>query len=534
MRTRLDESQQYHNHLEEELQAKDSKIQSQEVEKTLGAQKQRDIESLYESERVALLKEREEQSQREYDMQETIKRLRESLSQRGERTSPDRQGGSERHLKQSSQPDQSSSSEGDPQFAPPSSSPPQASAQDIAKAVAVKDQVIKSLRLELAECQIKIMELDVGGGSVRDLEKKLMDIQVENARLQEDNESFQLLLSEKTLNGEFTKSEAMQSAGGPGSLAEELGSDDLETAEGHPKSPKDDRTKRLENEIGRLQDQNKALSIYIEKIIGRLLQHKEFETIFDQDPSLLAGVKHPASDSPQVNTEKALPPPPPSEDANKGGGFLQRATSVMRVATTRRPRPLSQIQSPSEQPIANPTAPNEDPNTAPSIPLGRSTSVRGGHGRTLSDMPNAAPLVNQMYRGPSPSGLSGPLGSPGLSPSSTAARTSFFSQATSQTNPSTRVVSGSASRASAQEKPPGSSSNSTFSEHSGGVDGSPPRANNHPGGAVMTQSRLRPLRLVQENTDEDAAAATAARKKVNRASWMPTWMAQRPGGGNAA
>lgn len=44
----------------------------------------------------------------------------------------------------------------------------------------------------------------------------------------------------------------------------------------------------------------------------------------------------------------------------------------------------------------------------------------------------------------------------------------------------------------------------------------------------MTQNRLRPLRLVQENpAKEEDAAAVAARKKANRGSWMPGWMGQR-------
>ena len=374
----------------------------------------------------------------------------------------------------------------------------------------------------------------MGGGNTREIEKKLMETKIENARLLEDNESFQLLLSEKTLNGEFSKTDAMQTSTGLGSLAEELGSDDLEHAE-----DKSETTKGLEHEVKNLKDQNKALAVYIDKIIGRLLMHQDLDTIFDKNPDLLAGAPHPASR--HGDTEKDLPPPPPPKDGNQGGGFLSRARSVV-AGAGKRPRPLSQIV-PAAEPVASPPStagPNQDPSTAPSIPLGRSTSVRANHKRTQSDLPNtnAAPLVNQMYRGPSPSGLGTPLGSPGLSTSSTVARTSFFSQATAPTNTSTRVASGSASRASNQDKRPGSSSNSTFSEHSGGVEGSPPRANNYTG-AVMTQSRLRPLRLVQENKDmedggqsrrEEDPAAMAARKKANRTSWMPTWMAQRAGG----
>jgi len=94
------------------------------------------------------------------------------------------------------------------------------------------------------------------------------------------------------------------------------------------------------------------------------------------------------------------------------------------------------------------------------------------------------------------------------------------------------------------ENRPSSSGGSVISEHSGelGERTSPPRQNNYTG-AVMTQNKLRPLRLVQENKemgsgdqggirgsdDEDAAA----KKKANRGSWMG-WMGSlaRVGTGN--
>ena len=394
---------------------------------------------------------------------------------------------------------------------------------DQSKLIAQKDRVIESLRLELAEAQIKIMEIDsMGGGQIHELEKKLMEAKITNARLTEDNESFQLLLSEKTLNGDFSKTDAMQTSSSLGSLAEELGTEEFESAEG-----KSEAYRRLEVEAKSLKDQNKALALYIENIIGRLLQHKDFENIFDKNPDLMSGAPGPQS----INTNKELPPPPPPKD-NEGGGFLQRARSVV-AGPSKRPRPTSQKPPP---PVSAPSAPNEDPVTAPSVPMSRSSSfMNNGHKRSQSEIPSAAPLVNQMYRGPPSSGTPLPLGSPGLSSSSTAARTSFFSPAASVTNPNAtpRAPSGTGSRSSIHEKNTGSSSNSTFSDHSGGVD-SPPRntvANNYTG-AVMTQNRLRPLRLVQENQDfenntKKEEEATATRKKANRGSWMPTWMAPR-------
>ena len=378
-----------------------------------------------------------------------------------------------------------------------------------------KDRLIESLRLELAEAQIKIVEMEnMGGGRMHELEKTLLETRITNARLMEDNESFQLLLSEKTLNGDFSKTDLMHGSSRLGSLAEEL-----ESAEGES-----DNYRKLEIEAKSLKDQNKALTLYVENIIGRLLSHKEFENILDKTPDLMSGKPRPAAD-----TDKDLPPPPPPKTEEPAPSILQRAKSVV-AGTARRPRPMSQVIQPA---VTAPTV-NEDPSTAPSIPLGRSQSTRGGsHRRSQSEMPNTPPLVNQMYRGPPSTGSAVPLGSPGLSATNTAARTSFFTSTTSSgtpSAPSSRVPSNSLI-------PPeniGSSSNSTFSDHSGEVTtgSSPPRAGNakHPNnytGAIMTQSKLRPLRLVQENREQEGQNGSdedvAARKKANRGSWMPGW-----------
>ena len=504
LQARLDEGQQEHGQLEDRLHQNNMRIEELERESAQFARQKREMQDLHDTERTSLLKDVAEQKKREEELISVNQRLKESLSQREARNSgEDSKIGSPR------------TREND-QFAPPAAAlsrdAKDLSKQDTSKQVAQKDQVIKSLRLELAEAQIKIMELDTdGGGRVHELEKQILETRIANARLMEDNESFQLLLSEKTLNGDFSKTEAMQQSSGLGSLAEELGSEEMESTD-----DKSDDYRRLETEVKSLKDQNKALAKYIETIIGRLLSHKEFENILDKTPDLMSGAPRPQT----ANTDKELPPPPPAKDDEPAPTFLQRATSVI-AGSSKRPRPNSQTIPSSAPP------PGDDPTKVPSMNLS-----------SQSEAQNAAPLVNQMYRGPPSTGSGGPMLSPGISPGVTnATRTSFFSPSLPATsNATSRVQSGSASRASRDGNNAGSSSNSTFSDHSGGVDGSPPRANGNSGtnnftGAVMTQSRLRPLRLVQENPkQEEDAAAVAARKKANRGSWMPNWMnAQRIG-----
>ena len=378
-----------------------------------------------------------------------------------------------------------------------------------------KDKIIEGLRLEIAEAQIKIVELEnMGGGQVQQLERTVMESKMANARLMEENESFQLLLSEKTLSGDLTQTElfqrprstSRQRAHGT-SLADEL--DDIAEDEDGPH-------KQFQTEIATLKDQNKALTLYINNIISKLLQHKEFENILDKNPELISGSEAASTDRRPVSQG--------ADKAEAGGPtFLQRTRSMM--GGRGRPRPTSML-APRSDSTTTPTA-HENPETAPRIPIarGQQRSSSGGHRRANSEHPGTNQVVNTTHRGPSPA-ASGQL-SPGI-----VSQSGFFSSTAGNARPGGgRVVSGStiptineddsqdvhkAQRDSKIE----SSRNSVASE--GGSDpSSPPKSVSSSGekptsGAVMKGSRPRPLRLVQDKAEHDEAAKKAA----NRASWM--------------
>lgn len=363
---------------------------------------------------------------------------------------------------------------------------------------------------------------NMGGGRQQELERELLEARMANARLMEDNESYQLLLSEKTLNGDFTKGDFMHqttadshpNASGTGSLADELES----AAEGGEAESR----RRLEAELKTQIDHNKALSLYIERIIGRLLQHEGFEHILDKSEN-----DNPVSRPPgSMKLDKELPLPP--QDNAGGQTFIQRAKSVIQPVRPK-PRPVSQLTQSTisnESPVTSHPTPHENPETAPSIPLNRSRTVQ--HRRTRSDQadgPGAAAVVGQLYRGAagkSPS--SGPM-SPGISP--TLSQAPMFPSSFSSKRNSMQGASMSSR---------GGERDSVLSDRSGEVGSqgttSPPRHSsgmNNYTGAVMTQSKLRPLRLVQENKELDsgdqggrtADEEEAARKKANRGSWIP-------------
>jgi hypothetical protein len=354
----------------------------------------------------------------------------------------------------------------------------------------------------LAESQIKLVEMEnMGGGRMQELEKTLMEARMANARLMEDNESFQLLLSEKTLNGDFAHSgflrpPSIMSAGSrPSSPSAMVGAstlaDELDNASDDGMAD----NRRLQADLSSMRAENKALTLYINNIISRLLQHKEFENILDKTPNLMSGAELPK--------DKELPPPPPEKDEQPS--LLKRATSVVRGG---RPKPIETNSEP--QPSLN-----EDPNTAPRIPLARTQSNRmsmgnapAAHRRSGSEFGNPAALVNNMYRGPT---------SPGpASPSIVPPRGSSLFSPVLPVNDDRR-----------QSMPPpalprDSARNSVYSE-SGLPDNtstvSPPRStasnNEKPTGAIMRGAGMRPLRLVQEAKEEEDAA-----KRAKRSSWM--------------
>ncbi|KAK6851099.1 hypothetical protein PG987_000733 [Apiospora arundinis] len=428
LQSRLDETLKEQAKFEERVHESEEQIEALRNEKRESARQMREMETIYEAERSSMLKEKEEMSNREEEMQSVINRLKDTINQRNV----------DDEYRPSRQSNNSSPTVDNGNFAPPSSVQ-RSDSRNNSKLLLQKDKLIESLRLELAEAQIKLVESEnQGGGRLHEVERLLMEARMANARLMEDNESYQLLLQEKTLHGDFGKGdfsymgvsanqdalsalEGRSSVGGEAnaesnatlgaSLADELGdaADDLAV------STVDDgeHQRRLEGEIRAMKDQNKALTLYINKIIERLLQHQEFEHILDQSSD---GPK-----SPGANVNKELPAAP--LDQNAGASLLARAkfaignNNAPAGPGARRPRPMSYIPSSN-------TA-HHDPDTAPSIPIGlaRSASSRRVPGsRPMSEqIIGAAGIVNAMYKGPD-----GPM-SPTLSAGRNSAQ--FFSGA---------------------------------------------------------------------------------------------------------
>ncbi|KAG6041986.1 hypothetical protein E4U41_007505 [Claviceps citrina] len=495
LQSKLDESRKEAVKWEEKLHENEEQLEALRLEKKDAVRQIREMETIYEAERSAILKEKEELANREEEMQTVIQRLKDSLAQRNSNEDEARQ----------SRPGTSSPSLDGGSFAPPSSIQ-RSDSRNNSKLILQKDKLIESLRLELAEAQIKLVESEnQGGGRLQEVERLLMEARMANARLMEDNESYQLLLQEKTLKGDFGQSDfsymstganqdalnALEGKTGGSSLADELS--DATEADG-------EAYRRLEAENKSLKEQNKALTLYINKIIERLLQHQDFESILDQSGDVKAG---------PVNTNKELPSAPGNDGSNTNPSLIQRAKSM--AAGPSKPKPVSLSFMP---PDAN--SAHTDPETAPSIPIGNlgpSASTRKTSRPRSEQLTGGPSLVSQMYRGPD-----GPVSPPLLNRHSQ----SFFAPPGLTSNPNVAARYPSGSQASSGNFPGMRSETSSLSGESGELSTSTPPSQSPPRShsdkqTTFSGGKPRPLRLVQENPD----AVKDSNNK--RATWYSGW-----------
>ncbi|EXJ89297.1 hypothetical protein A1O3_02363 [Capronia epimyces CBS 606.96] len=504
MQRRLDETAAEQTSAEERDYQRQTELDRLRAEIKDLTRQRRELELTYNEDKQVFLEERERQAVKEADLQGVIGRLNEALRARGaERVSASR-----------------SASNGDSQFQDggvySDTSKRDDPASDLVQTLRQKESDLEALRFDLAEAQLKLAEQEhMGDGRLQSLEKALMELKMQNARLVEENESFQMLLSEKTLKGDFIHHHHREEdVSGMSTLAEELESTEEDTTEGQSEA-----YKKVEAELKSAKEENKALTLYVDKIIGRLLQHEGFEHIIhdkDEPPPLPAKITSTEKALPSVPDQQAPGPHAAHTAAGVATNLLQRAKSVVSRPGPRA-RPMSYAQPP-----ATPSA-NENPETAPSIPLNR------GHHRARSDQAQAdmaaAALVQQMNRAsPMRTASGGPL-SPGIRPLSPQLaqqrRGSYFGaptttpRAPSGSGPSGASPAHSFTSETSEEVKSNTDGSSTAAMAGGHSQGLGQGQGNLPG-AVMKQNQLRPLRLVQEQSQMDEEM----QKRANRGSWI--------------
>ena len=175
-------------------------------------------------------------------------------------------------------------------------------------AIRERDRQIDSLRLELADLEVRLAEQSNSALlRTRRIEDDLIQAKLENIRLAENVESYQILLQDRTLKGEYSimnlegvpdRDEA-NSCRSQSPFSDEFKvrgttlATELEEAETIADSSKIKGTLNLGSiliflvalhaEIRHLKESNKAMSLYINDIIGKLLQTQGFEHVLEKD-----------------------------------------------------------------------------------------------------------------------------------------------------------------------------------------------------------------------------------------------------------
>ena len=416
-----------------------------------------------------------------------------------------------------------------------------------------KSKLIETLRCQLVESQSRVLEVaEVKDVRVQELEETLQGARATIAKLVEDSESYQLLLNEKILNGDYSRgnlSRLTDSGAGdesesrPDDVASPSLADELQSV----RSDEDEQRDRLERETKSLKDQNKALSLYINHLLERLLQHKDCESILDKTPSLPRGVSSssvPGRQPRNVNTDKELPVTPPKDEQPPRQRPRPTGPAALRSSSggVSRPRPLSFMAA---APFAVPAA--EGSSFGSGTQLRRSSSIRGPGSRAISFERSEAAKNDQTSAPTSNLTRSASTVIPASRRFSLFSTTSSLGElgGTASGGPtSTRTPSGGQSVTDkAGNDRPGSSTGAHHDHDRSAALSGMARGQQHgtpsvssattAAGNSMTTTpalagnKLRPLRLVQGQTGQSGASGGSSTtndpdldKKAKRSSWM--------------
>lgn len=430
---------------------------------------------------------------------------------------------------------------------------PAESASDALREVAAeKDAVIASLHAQLATNAAQLDQLSTASSaSTTALSTQLSTLTADLTRAREENASYQVLLEMHTVNGDFSVPArgTHVDANADGATAPSTPLDHAATCTHHA-------------EARELREQNRALTLYVNKIIGRLLQSDTFEEIWE----------HGGADSRPTPSQQQHSPHKPrtlsQTSTSNRQSLMQRASSVFgakagpatgppgapasspqRPHVSRAPSSADGAASPAKSTTASAATTPSMSSTA--VPLARLPASPAALGRA-----NVGAGIAASRRGPPPAPTAPPLAHvahpdadaiavasataaaaaalppppPSIDVSSSAAVDTDPPSPSARSVRSEHALSGGVSAATVGSRPPseGARSAPSLPAASGGGGGGPAAAaaaaSAAPAGtgAGAAAGKMRPLRLVREKNEADAAAE-AERKRANRASWVGGW-----------
>ncbi|KAF9196875.1 hypothetical protein BGZ50_005950 [Haplosporangium sp. Z 11] len=183
-----------------------------------------------------------------------------------------------------------------------------------ARALRAREKLVSELRQQILDMNQDIIERQ-RNFTVREseLQTEIAQARELNKSLMEENESYQMLLHEKSMNGEFMQTSIMKNTGYDDELSgTSLGAqssssinlaDELNKAfERSPLSTADRTVESLTEEVKTLKESNTALGLYISKILSRIMENPHLQAILaaDYSPQRTA-LPEPSAATPQVN-----------------------------------------------------------------------------------------------------------------------------------------------------------------------------------------------------------------------------------------
>ncbi|CAO3570782.1 unnamed protein product [Mortierella alpina] len=191
----------------------------------------------------------------------------------------------------------------DPERDPADALPPQIQQQIAennaahARAMRAHEKLVKELRDQILHMNQDLQERQRSFLLQRsELQSEIAQARELNKNLMEENESFQMLLHEKSMNGEFMQTDIMKNTGydddltgtplgarttGSINLADELG----KAFERSPAPSTDRSIESLTEELKTLKESNTALGLYISKILSRIMENPHLQAILAADYS---------------------------------------------------------------------------------------------------------------------------------------------------------------------------------------------------------------------------------------------------------
>ncbi|KAF8928286.1 hypothetical protein BGZ47_001717 [Haplosporangium gracile] len=157
-----------------------------------------------------------------------------------------------------------------------------------------------------------------------ELQAQIAQAQELNRGLMEENESYQMLLHEKSMNGEFMQTSIMKNTGyndDPSATplaAHSNGSINLadELSKAFDRSPVSNSEKSIEEEVKQLRESNTALGLYISRILSRIMENPHLQAVL-------------AADYSPRRTSIPVSPPARISQANTSNSSLSNAVNTM-------------------------------------------------------------------------------------------------------------------------------------------------------------------------------------------------------------